>query len=68
MIQVSMIKPISKSKTKIGALIGGVAIVAGAIVAALDGAVSGSELISTIGIGIGAILFGVGLRDAISKN
>jgi len=68
MIHRVMIKPISKSKTKIGALVGGVAIVAGAIVAALDGAISGPELISTIGIGIGAILFGVGLRDAISKK
>jgi len=63
-----MNKPVSQSKTKIGAVIGGVAIVAGAIVAALDGAISGPELISTIGIGIGAILFGVGLRDAIDKK
>jgi len=63
-----MNKPISQSKTKIGAVIGGIAIVAGAIVAAYDGALSGAELVSTIGIGIGAILFGVGLRDAISGN
>ena len=63
-----MIKPISKSKTKLGAVIGGCAIVGGAITATLDGALSGAELVSTIGIGIGAILFGVGLRDAISKN
>lgn len=63
-----MNKPISQSKTKSGAVIGGICIVAGAIVAAMDGAVSGAELVTTIGIGIGAILFGVGLRDAIEKK
>lgn len=63
-----MNKPVSQSKTKLGAVVGGVAIVAGAIVAAIDGAIAGPELISTIGLGIGVILFGVGLRDAISKK
>jgi len=63
-----MNKPVSQSKTKVGAVIGGVCIVAGAIVAAYDGAISGAELVTTIGIGIGAILFGIGLRDAIGKK
>lgn len=63
-----MTKRISQSKTKLGAVIGGICIVAGAILAAYDGAISGPELITTIGIGVGAILFGVGLRDAIEKK
>ena len=63
-----MIKPVSQSKTKIGAVVGGCAIIFGAILAAYDGAISGAELVSTIGIGVGAILFGVGLRDAIEKK
>ena len=63
-----MNKPAARSKTKMGAVIGGVAIIGGAIFAAYDGAMIGAELVSTIGIGIGVILFGVGLRDAITKN
>jgi len=63
-----MTKTISQSKTKIGAVVGGIAIIGGAIAAAYDGAISGIELVSTIGLGIGAVLFGLGLRDALEKK
>ena len=59
-------KPWYTSKTKLGAVIGGV----GTILVAAGGAISG-ELTTIVAIemsiaGIGAILFGLGLRNAIS--
>jgi len=59
-------KPWYMSKTKLGAVIGGV----GTILVATGGAISG-ELTLVVAIemyiaGIGAILFGLGLRNAIS--
>lgn len=59
-------KPWYLSKTKLGAVIGGV----GTVLVAAGGAISGEISIPVaveMGIvGIGAILFGLGIRDAIS--
>jgi len=60
-------KPWYLSKTKLGAVIGGV----GTVLVAAGGAISGEMSIPVaveMGIvGIGAILFGLGVRDAISN-
>ena len=59
-------KPWYLSKTKLGAVIGGV----GTVLVAAGGAISGEISIPVaveMGlIGIGAILFGLGIRDALS--
>lgn len=59
-------KPWYMSKTKLGAVIGGV----GTVLVAAGGAISGEISIPVaveMGIvGIGAILFGLGIRDALS--
>jgi len=61
-----MVKPWYTSKTKLGAVIGGV----GTVLVATGGAISG-ELSPAFAIemaigGIAAVLFGLGIRDAIS--
>lgn len=62
-----MDKPWYKSKTKLGAVIGGV----GTVLVAAGGYLSG-ELTAPVAlemglIGIGSVLVGLGLRDAISN-
>ena len=61
-----MVKSWYLSKTKLGAVIGGV----GTVLVAVGGVIS-EEISLTVAIemsiaGIGAILFGLGLRDALS--
>ena len=61
-----MDKPWYYSKTKLGAVIGGV----GTVLVAVGGAISG-ELSTTAAIqmgivGVSAVLFGLGLRNALS--
>jgi hypothetical protein len=60
-----MNKPWYLSKTKWGSLIGGGAIVIGAILSYSEGAIDGATVIELVGVGVGAILFGIGLRNAI---
>ncbi len=62
-----MVKSWYKSKTKLGAVISGV----GTVLVATGGYISG-EITAPIAfemalVGIGALLFGLGLRDAISN-
>lgn len=63
-----MTKAITQSKTKIGAVIGGVAIIGGSIVASYEGAIDGATMTQQILLGIGVILFGLGLRDALPDS
>ena len=62
-----MTKKILQSKTKVGAVIcGGVIIVASAG-AYLEGALDGATATKQFFIGIGVILFGLGIRDALDQ-
>lgn len=63
-----MTKAITQSKTKIGAVVGGVAIIGGTILSVYEGAIDGATAIKTLGIGIGVILFGLGVRDALPDS
>ena len=60
-------KPWYMSKTKLGAVIGGVGTVLVATGGALSGELSTSAAIQMGIVGISAVLFGLGLRDAISN-
>lgn len=60
-------KPWYLSKTKLGAAIGGVGTVLVAAGGAISGELSTAAAIEMGIVGIGAILFGLGIRDAISN-
>ena len=59
-------KPWYLSKTKLGAVIGGVGTVLVATGGYISGEMSAPMAIEMGIVGIGAILFGLGIRDAIS--
>ena len=62
-----MDKPWYLSKTKLGAVIGGVGTFLVATGGAISGELSTAAAIEMKIVGIGAILFGLGIRDAISN-
>jgi len=62
-----MTKKILQSKTKIGAVIAGVAIVGGSLLASYEGAIDGATAFKQVLIGIGVIFFGLGIRDALDR-
>jgi len=62
-----MTKKIRQSKTKIGSVIAGCAIIGGSIVAAYEGAIDGATATKQFILGIGIILFGLGIRDALDR-
>ena len=63
-----MTKAITQSKTKIGTVIAGVAIIGGSIYAASQGAIDGARCTEQILLGIGVIFFGLGIRDALPDS
>ena len=63
-----MPKSILQSKTKLGAVISGLAIAGGAIGAWMEGTLDATTALNTVAVGVGVILVGVGIRDAIEKN
>lgn len=62
-----MTKKITQSKTKLGSVIAGVAIIGGSIWAAYEGAIDGATATKQFILGIAVILFGLGLRDAFDR-
>ena len=62
-----MTKKILQSKTKLGAVLGGLAIIGGTIGALYDGAIDGGTAAQQFILGIGIILFGLGIRDALDQ-
>ncbi|MFH1593735.1 MAG: hypothetical protein ABID09_03440 [Candidatus Omnitrophota bacterium] len=62
-----MTKAIIQSKTKMGAVIGGIAIIGGSIGALYEGAIDGGTFTQQLLLGIGIILFGLGIRDALDS-
>lgn len=58
-------KPWYKSKTKIGSVVFGASVILGGVGTYLTGAVEIPELITTLTSGVGIVLFGLGLRDAL---
>jgi len=63
-----MSKKILESKTKLGAVLAGVGIIVSSVYAAYEGAIDGATAMEQVTLGAGVILFGIGLRDALSKN
>lgn len=60
-----MTKKIVESKTKIGSVIGGGALVVGALWGMYSGEIPAEQGLTLLGVGIGAVLVGLGLRDAL---
>lgn len=63
-----MTKAIIQSKTKMGAVIGGIAIIGGSLGALYEGAIDAGTFTVQFSLGIGVILFGLGLRDALDAQ
>jgi len=60
-----MTKKITQSKTKMGSVIAGLTIIGASLYALTEGAIDGATATKQFLIGIGIILFGVGIRDAL---
>jgi len=54
-----------ESKTKIGSVIGGGCLVLGTLWGMFKGSIPAEQGLVLIGIGIGGIFFGLGIRDAL---
>jgi len=62
-----MTKKITQSKTKIGSVICGGVIIVASLGALYEGAIDSATAAKQFFIGIGIVLFGLGIRDALDK-
>ena len=60
-----MTKDVLESKTKIGSVFGGGCLVLGTLWGMFKGSIPAEQGLALIGLGIGGIFFGLGIRDAL---